>query len=767
LGLNNSGMKQLNRLFSPSLIAILKAVFTKKRILIAGGVLLAFLLITPMLTYAYYARDISNRERLMNRNNTGLAIKDRHGEVFYEYGKISADDDVPLSKISDNMEHALIASEDSDFYHHDGVSPRGIVRAVYADTMNASATKYGGSTLTQQLVKNKLLTSNKSFLRKYQEISMAIAVDRKYSKNEILDMYLNSVYFGEGAFGINDAAHVYFNKAPADLTLSESSMLVGLLPAPNVYSPISGEEKLAKVRQDYVLKRMVQQGNITEKERETAYSQKLAYAHAESSNFIHAQHYALMVIDELHKKYGSERVARSGFDVTTGLDLTMQKQAESIVQKRVATFAAGGGSNAGMVAIDPKNGEVRALVGSVDWNNPQFGKVNMALAERQPGSSFKPIYYSEAIDKHLITAASIMHDKPTTFGDWTPTNYDGQYRGDISIRNALATSLNIPAAEVMQKVGPEEAAATAKRMGITTISDPNKYGLTLALGTAETKLYEMTNAYAAFANGGEQYTPVLITSIKDKFGKTIYQSTDHRPKRVQSADASFIISSILSDSVARAPSYGTSLNIPGRDVAVKTGTTNDNKDAWTIGYTPSLAVGVWVGNNENKPMSSNLFGGSSAGMIWHDTMLAVTPSLPNEKFTPPKDVVQVRVCKGTELKAPANYSNATTEYFISGTEPTGECRAATPQVQPKKDEKPQEKTNDNTDNNGNNNGNGNGNAGRGGDGGDTTPPPANPTGPTPPPTTPTDPQKPGDGTPTDPTPPPPKDTNPQPTNAKP
>jgi 1A family penicillin-binding protein len=750
LGLNNSGMKQLDRLFSPSVIASFKAVFTKKRMLIAGGVLLAFLLFTPMLTYAYYARDISNRERLMNRNNTGLALKDRHGEVFYEYGKISSDDDVPLSKISDNMEKALIASEDSDFYHHDGVSVRGIVRAVYADAINRNATKYGGSTLTQQLVKNKLLTSNKSFLRKYQEVSMAIAVERKYSKDEILDMYLNSVYFGEGAFGINDAAHVYFNKSPADLTLSESTMLVGLLPAPNIYSPISGEEAMAKARQEYVLKRMVEQGNISSKERTAALNQKLVYAHTESSNFIHAQHYALMVIDELHEKYGNERIARSGFEVTTGLDLTWQNQAEGIIQKRVATFAAGGGSNAGLVAIDPKNGEVRALVGSVDWNNPQFGKVNMTLAERQPGSSFKPIYYSEAFDKHLITAASIMNDKPTTFGDWTPTNYDGKYRGAITIRNALATSLNIPAAEVMQKLGLDAATGAAKRMGITTIGDPNKYGLTLALGTAETKLYEMTNAYAAFANGGEQYKPVLITSIKDKFGKMIYQSTDHRAQRVQSAQASFIISSILSDPIARAPSYGTSLNIPGRDVAVKTGTTNDNKDAWTIGYSPSLAVGVWVGNNENKPMSSNLFGGSSAGMIWHDTMLAITPALPNEKFTAPKDVVQVRVCKGTELKAPANYSNAFTEYFISGTEPTGECRGATPQVQPKKEEKKEEKTEDNTDKNNNGNDNGNGNAGRGGD-----------TTPTDPTTPPTDPQKPGDGTPTP--PPPDNTTQPKPT----
>ena len=715
-------MKQLDRIIPPSVIASIKAVCTKKRIMIAGGVILAVLLLTPMLTYAYYARDIANRDRLMNRNNTGLALKDRHGEVFYEYGKMSADDDVPLSKISDNMEHALIASEDKDFYHHDGFSVRGIAGAMYADVLNKNATKYGGSTLTQQLVKNKLLTSNKSFLRKYQEISMAVAIERKYSKDEILDMYLNSVYFGEGAFGINDAARVYFKKSPADLTLSESSMLVGLLPAPNIYSPISGEQKLGKERQAYVLDRMVETRMITAAQRTTAENEKLAYAHTEASNFIHAQHYALMVIDELHKKYGAERVSRSGFDVTTGLDLSWQKQAEDIVRRRVATFTAQGGSNAGLVAIDPKTGEVRALVGSVDWNNPSFGKVNMALAERQPGSSFKPIYYSEAFEKHLITPATIMHDKPTTFGDWTPTNYDGKYRGDIPIRNALATSLNIPAAEVMQKLGPDAAAAAAKRMGITTIHNPESYGLTLALGTAETQLYQMTNAYAAFANGGEQYKPILITSIQDKYGKTVYRDTDHKPIRVQSKQASFLISSILSDNIARAPSYGTSLNVPGREVAVKTGTTNDNKDAWTIGYTPSLAVGVWVGNNNNTAMGSSLFGGSSAGMIWHDTMLAVVPSLPVEKFTPPENIVQVRICKGTELRASSSYGNVITEYFISGTEPTGVCKAPAVQTQPKKDEKKEEKT----DNKDTPKGDGNGPAGRGGDAQPTTPTPTDP-----------------------------------------
>jgi penicillin-binding protein 1A len=467
----------------------LKKVFTRKRLVIAAVVVAAFLVLTPIITYAYYAHDISNRDRLMNRNNTGLELLDRNGKPFYQYGKTSGDDDVPLSQISDNLEHAALASEDNNFYHHPGYSLKGIGAALFADLGSGDLTKYGGSTITQQLVKNKLLGSSKNFLRKYQEVAMAIAVERKYTKDEILDMYLNSVFFGEGAFGVKDAAKTYFGTTPDKLTVAQSSMLIGLLPAPSVYSPISGDAQLAKQRQHYVLDQMARHHYITKEQKTAALGTKLTYAHAAESTFIHAQHYAMMVIDKLNDKYGDERVVRSGFTVTTGLDLSMQTQAETIIKKRVAQFADQGGSNAGLVAIDPKSGEVRVLVGSVDWNNKKFGKYNMALALRQPGSSFKPIYYAEAFQKHLITPATIMHDRPTTFGDWTPVNYDGRYRGNIKVRDALATSLNIPAAEVMERVGVETAAQAAKRMGITTIHNPESYGLTLALGTAEVQPY--------------------------------------------------------------------------------------------------------------------------------------------------------------------------------------------------------------------------------------------------------------------------------------
>ncbi len=664
---------------------------TRRRTAIVGGLLAAFIILTPVVTYGYFARTINDRERIMNHKQTGVILKDRHGEVFYRQGNVTVDD-LKLDAISDHVERATIASEDREFYTHDGFSFRGIAAALYANILDKDATRYGGSTITQQLVKNKLLSSEKSFVRKYQEVSMAVAIETKYSKDDILEMYLNSVYFGEGAFGIKDAARTYFNKSPADLDLAESALLVGLLPAPNQYSPISGNAEKAAAQQQRVLDNMVENGIIDAAERDAAVTRKLAFAPAsETETFKHAQHYALMVLEQLGEKYGEERVSRAGFEVTTSLDLNRQKEAERIVERRVASFEHQGGRNASLVAINPRTGEVEALVGSVDWSNQSFGKVNMALAARQPGSSFKPIYYSEAIDRGLITAATVLKDEKKTFGDWAPENYDFRYRGNISVRDALALSLNIPAAEVMQKLGPDEAAQAARRMGISTVTEPERYGLTLALGTAETKLYEMTNAYAGLANQGLQHTPVLYSRIIDKYDKTVFELPEQEPERMLSAEASYVMSSILSDNTARAPTFGSSLTVPGRPAAVKTGTTNENKDAWTIGYTPNLAVGVWVGNNENQPMYG-LAGSSSAGLIWRDSMMAFLADKPRENFERPAGVVDVLVCRGSGERAIRPGTNAYTEVFMRAYPPRGVCAAT---KQEEKREQKEEKKPDN------------------------------------------------------------------------
>lgn len=682
-----------------------RRILTNKRLALLGSIVAVGLITVPIITYATYANDIADKERLMNHNSTGIILRDKNGEIFYEFGRLSGESNVTLDRVSDTFENTLIASEDRDFRNHEGYSMRGMAAAMYANVLNKDATRYGGSTITQQLVKNKLLTSDKSYFRKYQEVSMAVAVERRYEKNEILEMYMNSVYLGEGAFGIGDAAKTYFNKSPQDLNLAESSMLVGLLPAPSIYSPISGDMNKAKDQQEIVLTRMVNAGAISEDEKKATLAQPLAFNEASVQKQEHAQHFAMMVLEEAKKKYGEENIIRGGYDITTTLDLNWQKQAEANVRERVQALSSAGARNAGLVAIDPKNGQIRSLVGSVDWNNPTFGKVNMAAQMRQPGSSFKPIYYAEALNKKLVTPATILKDQPKTYGrSYAPTNYDFKYRGDISVRDALSQSLNIPAVDVMQKLGVKEASITAQRMGISTVTEPEKYGLSLALGTAEVKLSEMVNAYSAFANKGHQYQPTIITGIQDKYNNKIFEYEQAAPKRVATPEASYLISSILSDNEARAPTFGNNLTLPNnRKVPVKTGTTNDSKDAWTIGYTPSIAVGVWMGNNENEPMVG-LAGSSSAGGVWRNTMSNFLGNTPNEDFHKPDSVVALQICKGTELKTSKPGDNTREEFFIKGGEPTGECNSPKQEEknnEEKKPEKPRE--DDNEDENRNEN----------------------------------------------------------------
>jgi penicillin-binding protein 1C len=661
----------------------------RQKLVTAGVIIAAVLLLVPLITYAQLARDISDPERLMNRNKTGIVLMDKHGEVFYNYGKLNHQTDLKLDKISDHMERAVVASEDKEFYNHTGWSLRGTLIALYANVLNKDLKRYGGSTITQQLVKNNLLSNEKSYLRKYQEVAVAIAVERNYSKDDILAMYLNSVYFGEGAFGISQAAHVYFGKQPQDLSLAESSMLVGLLPAPSTYSPVSGDKAKAKEQQDRVLDHMIEAGYISKEEKERTSKQQIALKTGQEGNVqLHAQHFAMMVLEELKQRYGEERIIRSGFQVTTTLDLNWQKHAEGVVRERVAQLQAQGGNNASLVAIDPKSGQLRALVGSANWDNPDFGKVNMALAARQPGSSFKPIYYAEAFDKKLITPATIMKDEPKVYGDgYRPENYDFKYRGDITVRRSLALSLNIPSVAIMEKLGPEEAAQAAQRMGVSTITEPQKYGLTLGVGTAEAKLLEMTNAYAALANHGQQFETASILSIKDKYDKKVFNAKKAKGKTVVSPEAAFLTSSILSDKEAGAATFGQSLVVPGRPTATKTGTTDDNRDAWTIGYTPSVSVGVWLGNNANEPMSG-VAGASGAAPIWRQGIQGFVGDSPAEQFQQPEDVSKLRVCSSNGLRAGHNGPGTYEEYFIKGTEPTGTCQAP---VKPKIEKKPEKK----------------------------------------------------------------------------
>jgi 1A family penicillin-binding protein len=656
----------------------------KRLIWFLGFVFIIILLLIPPFTYLYFARDLKDKESIMNRGKTGLTLLTRDGEPFFSFYQPKEIKYIPLSDVPTSLQEALIATEDKTFYTNPGFSIRGVARA-FVVNLFAREIVEGGSTITQELAKNAFLTQDRSFLRKYQEIVLAAELNRRFAKEDILEMYLNSVYFGEGAFGIENASLAYFGKSANELTLSESALLVGLLPAPSAYSPLSNDDSKALRRQEIVLSEMIEEGFITEAEKKKALSEELEYSPAlERRDNSLAPHFAIYVKNQIIKKYGEERVIREGFQVITTLDEEKQTYAQSVVRNQVQTLSFNDASNGSAIAINPKNGEIEVMVGSYDFNDEKFGQTNMSTSPRQPGSSFKPLMYADAIERKIITAATILEDKPKTFeGNYKPLNYDKRFRGPVTVRRSLANSLNIPSVEIMEKVGVSEGLTRAKNMGITTLgNDASKYGLSLVLGSGEVPLLELTNAYAVFANKGVYNAPKSVIEIKNKYGRKVdeknwfvsrflplfdvFNPTGER-KKVISEDAAFIISSILSDNRARSEVFGGSLSI-GRTAAVKTGTTEDYRDALTVGYTPSLVVGVWVGNNDNTPMD-NVAGSLGAAPIWRQLMTNFLTGVPDERFEKPTFVVAQNVCSVNRSRY--------LEYFISGTQPPETCDAPT------------------------------------------------------------------------------------------
>jgi 1A family penicillin-binding protein len=637
-----------------------------KLVVIVGFII--FLLVPP-LTYIWFVRDLSSKEKIINRKNAGVILLDRNDTSFFTLYGGRTRKTVPLSEIPESMQESVIASEDKDFYHHPGFSIQGIGRALLAN-FHEERLAQGGSTISQQLVKNTLLTQNKNFLRKYQEIILALEIERRFSKQDILEMYLNTVYFGEGAFGVEEAAESYFNKHASDLTLSESALLTAILPAPSALSPISGNRDRAFERQKLVLSLMKVQGFITEEQETAAADRKLTFTQQAVDDTVQAPHFALMVKDELIKRYGEQRVANSGFKVKTTIDLDQQIYAENTVENQVDRLRGSDVSNGAAVAMDPKTGEILALVGSHNWFDDSNGKINMAIRPRQPGSSFKPIVYAKAFEEKILTPASVLEDKAINIGGYKPKNYDGRFRGNVLVRFALANSLNIPAVLALEKVGVPDALDMARDLGITTLTNERDYGLALVLGAGEVPLLQMTNAYGVFANDGVRVEPTTILEIKDKNDRSIYRH-DPEQRTVVDDGVAYLISSILSDNPARAEVFGSALTI-SRPAAVKTGTTDDYRDAWTIGYTPSLVVGAWVGNNDRKPMS-RIAGSLGAAPIWRLMMEHFLAGTPVERFERPLGIVSETVCKDKGLKTTVATSSAYLEYFLSGTLPTRDC----------------------------------------------------------------------------------------------
>lgn len=666
-----------------------------KKIFVIAWPTAVLLIFVAIVTTFSFAGSLGSKDALMNRNSTGVSLLDRNGKVFYKFNNAHNDTYVQLKDIALSAQKAVVSSEDKDFYKHPGFSLVGIGNAVYQNLIRAGGGG-GGSTLTQQLVKNALLSQERSIFRKYQELVLSIEVERRYSKDEILEMYLNSAYFGEGAFGIQDASTAYFGKSAKDLDDAEASMLVGLLPAPSAYSPISGDPEKAKQRQRYVLNRMEEDGVINATQEADIFGRQLSYKEQSGDDTPDAPHFALMVKDWLEEKYGEEKVARSGYKVTTTLDLDKQGKAETAVAQQVNRLKNSKVTNGSAVIIDPKTGEVLALVGSADWNNEENGKFNMATASRQPGSSFKPLVYATGIQDRDMTGATIFSDTAKDFSGYKPRNYDGRFRGDVTLRRALANSLNIPAVEAIQKVGISAVIQNAKNAGLTTLDKtPNEYGLPLALGSGQARLTEMTNAYATFANEGKKSEMQLVLNIVNKNKEKIYEEKV-TSTQVWSAGTAYIISSILSDNSARAETFGSSLTVSGsRPVAVKTGTTEDYRDAWTIGYTPSLAIGVWIGNNDNAPMSS-IAGSSGSGPIWQSLMRQILGNSAVEKFNQPSTVVGRDVCRNNGALAQKSGDNTYQEFFLTGTLPTATCNAPEQKQEEKKPEAEPEAAKDTT-----------------------------------------------------------------------
>src|SRR3990167_1238842 len=621
----------------------------------------------------YVTRDLPSPKQLTSRAIPQTTkIYDRSGKLLYNFYVDQNRTIVPLNEVPNNLKEATIAIEDKDFYRHKGFDIYGITRAFRKTVFEGNV--QGGSTITQQLVKSVFLSPERTISRKLKELYLAFRVEMAFSKDQILEMYLNQVPFGGTAFGVEAAAEQYFGKKVGDLTLAESALLAGLPAAPSYYSPFGQDSKRAIDRQHLVLNRMVDEGYISRDEAQKAKSEKLNFK--SSAVNILAPHFVMYVREYLADKYGEATIAQGGLKVTTTLDFDTQEQAQKIVAENIDKLSAFRVGNGAALVSRPKTGEILAMVGSRDFFDVVHdGNVNVTIAARQPGSSIKPINYVTALEHKLITPATVILDVPTTFSGgpkpYSPVNYDGKFHGPVPVRYALANSYNIPAVKVLAINGVSAMIDEARKMGITTFTDPSRYGLSLTLGGGEVKMVDMAAAFGVFANEGKRIDLTPILRIEDSRGRVLEEFRQKSGDRALSAEASFLVSSILSDNGARSAAFGpaSQLVIKGKTVAVKTGTTDDKRDNWTLGYTPSFLVAVWVGNNDNTPMNPSITSGvTGAAPIWNQIMTYVLKNSVNESFKVPGGVRGIEICSVTG--GPKNEACTNRfEYFIAGTEP--------------------------------------------------------------------------------------------------
>jgi len=649
-----------------------------------GSIMVA---ITFIFVFTAFSSTIPSPTKLTNRAiEQSTKISDRNGELLYSVYSDKNRTLVTLDQVSPHILAATLAAEDADFYLHDGIDPFGIARSIYVNIFTAS--KQGGSTLTQQVAKNGLLTQDRTWTRKIKDVVLALQIERKYSKDDILQMYLNEVPYGGTTWGVEAASKAVFNKSAKDLTLAESALIAGLPQRPTYYSPFRNPEA-AKSRQTYVLYLMKDRGwvdrdgnrkYLTQEEYDQALAEPLNYA--EIKGVLKAPHFVMYVLSQLNERYGEEYVLNSGLNVTTSLDLKLQEQYEQIVREEVDKAKSLGVGNAALVAIDPQTRQILAMVGSRDYfSEDSTGQFNVAAdGLRQPGSTLKPITYLAGLMKGY-TASSLMYDVYTQFDrgeglePYDPKNYGGWgFRGPVQLRYALANSINTTAVKMLDLVGIQTMVKLANDLGIKSLHyDPTKHGLALTLGGGEVTLLDLTSGYASLGAGGVYKDNSPIIEVKDYKGNVVDHYIDVKGIRVVDPGQVWIISNILSDNSARSAAFGSNsqINIKNNKVAVKTGTSNDLKDNWTVGFTKDIAIGVWVGNNDGTPMNDRLASGlTGAAPIWNRAINLYLADHPHKEFEKPENIIDVYVGSTTGMLPYEGEEESRLEYFVKGTEPT-------------------------------------------------------------------------------------------------
>ncbi|MFH0773772.1 MAG: transglycosylase domain-containing protein [bacterium] len=673
----------------------------KKKLLVLSICMVLMVMAVSVGAYFLVFKDLPTASSLRNLNAIPFSthIYDRNGKILYEIYRDQNRTPVKLGELKPYIYDASIAIEDKDFYHHKGISlTSGVLRAIKELVLRQSL--QGGSTITQQLVKNALLSSERTLQRKLREMVLAVSVEKQFSKQEILEMYMNQVPYGGSAYGVEEGAKTFFGKKAKDLKLEEAALLAGLPQAPSLYSPYINPA-LTKKRRDEVLLKMQEQNYITEDQKNAAMATPLGVIPLKT--VMHAPHFVFYVKSLLEKEYGADLVEQGGLKVTTTLDLDIQEKAEQILKDELEKIRYLDVSNGALLITRPPTGEILAMVGSGDYYATGSGAFNVTTALRQPGSSIKPLNYAVGIDRKLVTASTVFLDIPTCFtaggqpGSYCPVNYDGQFHGPTQLRFTLGNSFNIPAVKMLAVNGVSDFIASASAFTITSFEDPRRYGLSLTLGGGEVRMTEMAQAFSAFANQGVPRKLNQILKVEDRYGKVLYKFDDPNivtdvkksvsapsalsipGKRAISKEASYIISHILLDDNARSAAFGTGsyLVIPGKAVSVKTGTTDDKKDNWTIGYTPNFLTAVWVGNNDNTPMNPSLTSGvTGAAPIWNKVMRMLLADQPDLWPIKPETVIGKQVCNdsGGEMTKEGDGKencSARYEYFIKGTEPKG------------------------------------------------------------------------------------------------